>query len=87
MPSCAMCWNVWESLQRATPDLDVQVCRNCGRSIQQVIGFLAFHQSAEADGQHTLGETPQPPMPPDGPSLAQDRRTELAKRRADPKAV
>jgi len=43
MPDCQMCWNDWQTLQ-ATPfpavNPVVEVCRNCGRSMKQVIAFI-----------------------------------------------
>ena len=43
MPDCQMCWNDWQTLQ-TTPfpavDPAVEVCRNCGRSMKQVIAFV-----------------------------------------------
>ena len=43
MPDCQMCWNDWQTLQ-TTPfpavDPAVEVCRNCGRSMKQVIAFI-----------------------------------------------
>ena len=46
MPDCNMCWNDWPSLTR-TPFAriadHVQVCRNCARSMKQVIAFTRHH--------------------------------------------
>lgn len=46
MPDCQMCWNDWPSLT-GTPfakvDAAVQVCRNCARSMKQVIAFTRHH--------------------------------------------
>ena len=46
MPDCQMCWNDWPSLTGTPfariPDR-VQVCRNCARSMKQVIAFTRHH--------------------------------------------
>lgn len=46
MPDCQMCWNDWPSLT-GTPFAaiadQVQVCRNCARSMKQVIAFTRHH--------------------------------------------
>ena len=46
MPDCNMCWNEWPSLTGTPfpriPDT-VQVCRNCARSMKQVIAFTRHH--------------------------------------------
>lgn len=79
MPDCQMCWNEWQSLQRTPipqlPDA-VQVCRNCGRSMSQVLAFVRHHgvDLSELD-QVTLpgvddpknDEPKNPPNPPRRP--------------------
>ena len=46
MPDCQMCWNDWPSLTGTPfpriPDR-VQVCRNCARSMKQVVAFNRHH--------------------------------------------
>ena len=46
MPDCQMCWNDWPSLT-GTPfpriPEAVQVCRNCARSMKQVVAFNRHH--------------------------------------------
>ena len=46
MPDCQMCWNDWPSLTGTPfpriPD-SVQVCRNCARSMKQVVAFNRHH--------------------------------------------
>ena len=46
MPDCQMCWNDWPSLTGTPfpriPD-HVQVCRNCARSMKQVVAFNRHH--------------------------------------------
>ena len=46
MPDCQMCWNDWPSLT-GTPfpriPESVQVCRNCARSMKQVVAFNRHH--------------------------------------------
>lgn len=46
MPDCQMCWNDWPSLTGTPfpriPDA-VQVCRNCARSMKQVVAFNRHH--------------------------------------------
>ena len=46
MPDCQMCWNDWPSLT-GTPfpriPERVTVCRNCARSMKQVIAFTRHH--------------------------------------------
>lgn len=66
MPDCQMCWNDWPSLT-STPFAGiashVEVCRNCARSMKQVIAFTRHHgvnlntgeiRSGPQDGPQTL---------------------------------
>ena len=66
MPDCQMCWNDWPSLNltpfKSIPE-HVQVCRNCARSMKQVIAFTRHHgldlitgeiQSGPQAGSETL---------------------------------
>ena len=46
MSDCQMCWNTWPSLEPTPfPRIpgEVQVCRNCARSMKQVIAFNRHH--------------------------------------------
>lgn len=45
MPDCQMCWNEWPSLTETPfPELaGIQVCRNCGRSMKQMLAFCRNH--------------------------------------------
>ena len=58
MPDCQMCWNDWPSLQ-STPfeavNPKVQVCRNCGRSMKQVIAFVRSKGFELATVSHETG--------------------------------
>lgn len=80
MPDCQMCWNDWPSLT-GTPfkqvSAAVQVCRNCARSMKQVIAFTRHHGldlitgevgAAPQAGSQTQGLEPkheeEPPSPP-----------------------
>lgn len=80
MPDCQMCWNDWPSLTGTPfariPD-KVQVCRNCARSMKQVIAFTKHHGLNLITGEirpapQAGSETPtpeskreeEPPSPP-----------------------
>ena len=82
MPDCQMCWNDWPSLTgtpfSAIAD-QVQVCRNCARSMKQVIAFTRHHGLDLITGEirtvpQAGPETPdpeakreaEPPKPPKG---------------------
>jgi len=45
MPDCQMCWNDWPSLTETPfPELaGIAVCRNCSRSIKQMLAFCRSH--------------------------------------------
>ena len=45
MPDCQMCWNEWPTLTETPfPELaGIQVCRNCGRSMRQMVAFCRNH--------------------------------------------
>jgi len=45
MPDCQMCWNEWPTLQPVPfPQLSgITVCRNCSRSMKQMIAFVRNH--------------------------------------------
>ncbi len=59
MPDCQMCWNDWNTLQ-GTPfpavDPAVEVCRNCGRTMKQVIAFVRSKGFELATVSHETGE-------------------------------
>lgn len=68
MPDCQMCWNEWQTLERTPlPQLsdEVQVCRNCSRSMKQVVSFARHH------GADLTGAT-APVMPYSEPSTGQE---------------
>lgn len=71
MPDCQMCWNEWNTLERVPlpqlPD-EVEVCRNCARSIRQTIAFVRFHgvDLTETATPPQSSEPPQPPQPKAG---------------------
>ena len=46
MADCNMCWNTWNTLEKTPfPRIPehVEVCRNCARSMKQVIAFTRHH--------------------------------------------
>ena len=66
MPDCQMCWNDWPSLT-GTPfpriPESVQVCRNCARSMKQVVAFNRHHGfdllTGEIVGPQAGSQTPR----------------------------
>ena len=80
MPDCQMCWNEWPTLTETPfPELaGIQVCRNCGRSMKQMVAFCRNHGltlisaaqvglnsdpvTAEVDTAAASGD--EPPQPP-----------------------
>lgn len=71
MPDCQMCWNDWPSLTGTPfpriPD-QVQVCRNCARSMKQVIAFTRHHGVNLVTGEVGQGPQagPETPVAPPG---------------------
>jgi len=60
MPDCNMCWNTWNSLEKTPfPRIPehVEVCRNCARSMKQVIAFTRHHGFDLVTGE--VGPGPQ----------------------------
>jgi len=45
MPDCSMCWNEWPTLNETpfTELAGIQVCRNCARSMKQMVAFCRNH--------------------------------------------
>ena len=86
MPDCQMCWNEWPTLTETPfPELaGVQVCRNCGRSMRQMVAFVRNHgvdlisvpqvglnsdsDQTEPDSNAASGD--EPPQPPRKKSAA-----------------
>jgi len=71
MPDCQMCWNDWNTLQ-GTPfpavDPEVEVCRNCGRTMKQVIAFIRAKGFELATISRESGEVvSHPVLPQAGP--------------------
>jgi len=83
MPDCQMCWNDWPSLTgtpfSAIAD-QVQVCRNCARSMKQVIAFTRHHGLDLVTGEIRSGPQAGPETP--GIPTAQDWAE--AKRKEEP---
>lgn len=73
MPDCQMCWNDWQTLQ-ATPfpavNPVVEVCRNCGRSMKQVIAFIRSKGFELATISRDSGEVVSRFSPQAGPKLS-----------------
>ncbi len=88
MADCQMCWNDWQTLQ-ATPfpavDPKIEVCRNCGRSMKQVIAFVRSKGFELATISHQSGviETTFP-GPQAGPKLLEALAAESATREEEP---
>jgi len=60
MPDCNMCWNTWNTLEKTPfPRIPehVEVCRNCARSMKQVIAFTRHHGFDLVTGE--VGPGPQ----------------------------
>lgn len=80
MPDCQMCWNEWPTLTPTPfPALaGIMVCRNCGRSMKQMLAFCRNHGLdilAPSAGENSDPETAvslapdqtsadEPPQPP-----------------------
>jgi len=86
MPDCQMCWNDWQTLQ-ATPfpavDPKVEVCRNCGRSMKQVIAFVRSKGYELATISHQTGTIVTVP-PQAGPKLSAALATATGKLEEEP---
>jgi len=68
-PDCQMCWNDWPSLTE-TPFVElagIQVCRNCGRSMKQMLAFCRNH-GLELIPQVGINSEALKPAPMDEPS-------------------
>ena len=79
MPDCQMCWNDWPSLTStpfsAIADA-VQVCRNCARSMKQVIAFTRHHGVNLVTGEVRSGPQAGPetlPMGAEAPARPGER--------------
>jgi len=80
LADCNMCWNTWNTLEKTPFPLipeHVEVCRNCARSMKQVIAFARHHGldlitgELGADpqaGSETQGTNPERQEPPRSPS-------------------
>lgn len=72
MPDCQMCWNEWPSLTETPfPELaGIQVCRNCGRSMKQMVAFCRNHglDIIPQAGTNSLAPPEQTPATTDEPS-------------------
>ncbi len=71
MPDCNMCWNTWNTLEKTPFPLipeHVEVCRNCARSMKQVIAFTRHHGVNLVTGEIRPGPQvgPETQAPPPG---------------------
>jgi len=78
MPDCQMCWNDWPSLT-GTPfpriPESVVVCRNCARSMKQVIAFTRHHGVNLVTGE-VVGHVAPPQAGPETPVAATEGEEE-----------
>lgn len=79
MPDCSMCWNEWPTLNETPfPQLaGIQVCRNCARSMKQMVAFCRNHglsivpqvgtnslSSEDSEPTDSAASGDEPPPPP-----------------------
>ncbi len=87
MPDCMMCWNTWNTLEQTPfPRIPehVEVCRNCARSMRQVIAFARHHgvnliTGELGEGLQAGAETPGPESKREEPPVSPSAKKAAAK--------